>query len=59
MMATRGDGEDRADEAVEGCPREGGEEDPQRVHAHLAALDPRHQDIAFKLLGDEEEAGDY
>src|SRR5215207_9877187 len=53
-----GDGEDRADHAVEGGPRERGEEDPQGVDAHGAAHDPRHQDISFELLGDEEEAGD-
>jgi hypothetical protein len=29
------------------------------VHAHRAAQDPRHQDVALDLLRDEEEAGDY
>src|SRR5918998_937380 len=55
----RGDGEDRADDAVEGRPRERGEEDPQRVDADRAALDPRHQDVPLELLGHEKEPRDY
>ncbi len=54
-----GDGEDRADDAVERGAREGGEENPQRVDADRAALDPRHQDITLDLLSDQKEAGDY
>src|SRR3712207_1255731 len=55
----RGNREDRADYAVEGCRRERGEENPKRVDTDGAAHDPRHQDVSFDLLGDEEEARDH
>ena len=53
------DGEDGSDHAVERRRRQGGEEDPQGMHAHGPAHDLRHQDVPFELLGDQKETHDY
>src|SRR5918994_841572 len=53
-----GDGEDGADQAVECRSGQRGEEHPERMYSHRAALYPRHQHVAFQLLGYQEESGD-
>ena len=58
MMATTGTAKIGADQPVERRSRQRGEEHPERMDPHRAALYPRHQHVAFQLLGYEEESGD-